>query len=349
MGSRENRKGARIAASFWVGIEGIDEEPALRQGNLSATGLFIEHDQEIGVAGSVQFLHIASEDHRVVVQVLARVIRTVGFDDLEKGQRHGIALQFMPASEAGRHAIDSLVRHVVQLGLESDREVLHRFEVGVEGRSDRSTVQRLSVQKLVLETSWDAQVGDRFQFDIRSRSTRVPVIGQVIGVESLGDGYRIIVHVTDQQPCTGPKGTTQLDEAFADLIATGDGDFELPARDHMSGQLARIRLPSLLSLFEMEHMSGVLELREEAGSEGKVSLSNGRIADARCGHRAGRDAVMELFQWKDGEFHFEVASVPLPKDGGLPITPLLLDIAREVDESSVDAPLPEIPDDGDYL
>ena len=58
----ESRRSARIPGRFWVAVEGVDAEPVLRHGDISATGLFFELTEDIGDVGTVQFLHLASVD-----------------------------------------------------------------------------------------------------------------------------------------------------------------------------------------------------------------------------------------------------------------------------------------------
>jgi hypothetical protein len=347
---REARRGARIAASFWVGVEGVDLRPVLRRGNISATGLYVESDHALGPTGSVQFLHLESEDHRVVVQVLARIIRVTQSDDLVHGQLVGTAIEFMPSSLEGRHHLERLVRHVVELGLAHDESVEHGFEVGVNGHTtERTSLQRLSVQRVVLETEWQPQIGDRLRFDIRAQSANeaVPLEGQVTAVDPTEYGFRVAVRITGLASTRADTEPELVDPAVTGLIAGPFDDFVLPPRDSLAGELRRIKLPTLLGLFEMERMSGELLVSRVAGDACTLFVHEGRLVDVeRAGASApARELLAEILEWDEGEFHFTVEDVQRDDRVGASITSLLLDLAREADEASADRPV----EDGDDI
>lgn len=338
-GTREPRRGARIAASFWVGIEGVDRRPVVRQGNLSASGMYFEIATAAGPAGSVQFLHIESEDHRVVVQVLARIIRATEIDDVVTGKRVGLAVEFMPTSQDGRRNLERLVRHVVELGLRQEEAVEHGFDVEVvEHPTERTTLQRLSVQRLVLETDWQARVGDQLQFQInaaRSPGGQVPLDGQVTGVSTLEEGYRVEIRITG----IGQQRDDMIEsevQAFADIISRPVDDFVLPERGDLSGLLSRIKLPTLLGLLEMEALSGELSFTTADHDDVVLFLSEGQLVDgARAEQQAPvRELLSSLMKRAEAEFHFVVGPMERQNLVGRSMTSLILDLAREEDEST---------------
>ncbi len=349
---REPRRGARIAASFWVGIEGIDDRPTLRQGNLSATGMYFETPVSIGPAGSVQFLHVESEDHRVVVQVLARIIRTSMISDITRGESVGLAMEFMPSSSEGRSSLGRLVRHVVELGLRHESSVDHQFDVDVSGphRGDRTSLQHLSVQKLTLETDWRANVGDPILLQIRSPhegAQSFPLQGQVTSVNPAEEGYRVEVRITGLSDVvderTVPNAAIDrgdLDKEvgmFTDLVSAPVDDFSLPAPQHLSGQLSRIKLPTILGLMEMERLSGELRFNAHGRSELVLYLDRGRpidLVDTSGGSATPRQLLAQLMGWSEGEFHFVVEESVREDRFGTSMTSVILDLARAEDEAT---------------
>tara|TARA_R110002096_G_scaffold436021_1_gene665172 strand:- start:21302 stop:22402 length:1101 start_codon:yes stop_codon:yes gene_type:complete len=351
-GQREPRRGARIAASFWIGIEGIDSRPTLRQGNLSATGMYFEVPDSIGPAGSVQFLHLESEDHRVIVQVLARIIRTSSISDIVTGESVGLAMEFMPASSEGRTGLERLVRHVVELGLRHESHIDHRFDVDVSGvhHGDRTSLQHLSVKKLTLETDWRANVGDSMLLQIRSPhagAQSVPLQGQVTSVDPAEDGYRVEVRITGLSEVeeTVPQIAIPAEKRdkevsmFTDLITHPVEDFHLPAPQHLSGLLSRIKLPTILGLMEMERMSGELRFNAYEKSELVLYVCAGKpvdMIDVSDNSKAPRDLLSQLMGWNEGEFHFVVEEIDREDRLGTSMTSLILDLARAEDEATQD-------------
>jgi len=357
---REPRRGARISANVWIGVEGIDSHPTLRQGNLSATGIYFETSQSVGPAGSVQFLHIESEDHRVVVQVLARIIRTSAISDIISGESVGLAMEFLPSSSDGRQGLERLVRHVVELGLRHQTQVDHRFDADIRGvhTSDRTSVQRLSVQRLTLETDWRASVGDPIELQIHSPSggaQSFPLQGQVTAVNPAEEGFRVDVRITGHSDAArdrGVSGSTRLGtdtgenevNFFTDLITEPVEDFSLPAPEHLSGLLSRIRLPTILGLMEMERMSGELRFLGEANRELVLYLKTGRPVDLvnlTGVPESPKQLLAELMRWPEGTFNFVVEEVDRQDNFGTTITSLILDLAREEDEATHEVEITE--------
>jgi hypothetical protein len=354
---RESRRGARIAASFWIGIEGLDVQPVLRQGNLSASGLYFEVSQSAGPVGSVQFLHLESKDRQVIVQVLARIIRVTEVDCLVNGKSLGLAMEFLPASIKGRDNLRRLVRHVVEVGLRQEESVDHSFaaELSAEGAGtgkDRTTLQHLSVKKVVLETDWQAMVGDLLQVQIKApnaASGRLPLDGQVTKVEQLGSpsqdpGYRVEVRVTGiakTDQIIKPPADQDTVDVLTELLTESLDEFSLPARDHLSGLLSRIKLPTLLGLMEMERLSGELRFTsDDLYQEVVLFLQEGRLLDVESKPKTGHDArssLSHLMLWNSGQFHFEVKTVDREDKVQSSMTSLLLDLAREEDEATVEA------------
>ncbi len=349
---REPRRGARIAASFWIGIEGIDNQPTLRQGNLSATGVYFEVGETVGPSGSVQFLHIESEDHRAVVQVLARIIRTSVIDDIDTGHSVGLAMEFMPSSSEGRMSLERLVRHVVELGLRQEALISHRFDIDVAGvhHADRTNLQHLSIQRLTLETDWEAVVGDVLQLQIQSPRTGAqsfPLQGQVTNVDSADEGYLVNIQITGssvQADESGVQGDVLdkelLDreiDMFTDLITQPVEDFALPIPEHLSGLLSRIKLPTILGLMEMERMSGELRFTNDDEQEMVLYIDTGMpvdMVDASGKEGSPKELLKQLMGWAEGEFRFLVEEVSREDRFGTSMTSLILELARLEDEAN---------------
>jgi hypothetical protein len=137
-----------------------------------------------------------------------------------------------------------------------------------------------------------------------------------------------------------------LDDLFSPLIHPGESgrasDPRLgrtsaakPKREHLSGLLARIRLPTLCALFDMERLSGELTLRR-GDARAVIYVRDGRLVDVDplepdVTPRAG---IGRLLAWDEGSFEFAVRDVDRPDRIGVSTTALLLDLAREADEAA---------------
>jgi tRNA A-37 threonylcarbamoyl transferase component Bud32 len=92
-----------------------------------------------------------------------------------------------------------------------------------------------------------------------------------------------------------------------DLVPSGAHGGTAPQH---SGELDGYSLPALLYRFAQEKATGTLSLlpREGAGAPATIDFAQGRLTDARFGHRTGADAFYQLFERPfPGEFAFEAA------------------------------------------
>jgi CheY-like chemotaxis protein len=150
---------------------------------------------------------------------------------------------------------------------------------------------------------------------------------------------------------TGDDGDIGRLEAFRagvrDYIPRPFLDEELVLRIHriaapvvaasagLRGNLIDIGLGTLLSLLEFERKSGVLMLSRLTELV-RVSIADGRllkIEDASRG--SGKERLMRLLDWRDGQFEFTPASVNERDEIGIAsVAMLLLEHARRRDEQT---------------
>ncbi len=101
----------------------------------------------------------------------------------------------------------------------------------------------------------------------------------------------------------------------------------------LRGQLSDIPLPSLLTMFEFERKSGVLNLRS-GGDNARAFLAEGRVLRVELGQRDSRDALFHMLDWNDGEFEFVACPVVVTDEIGLASSQLVLSHAQAQDEAS---------------
>lgn len=344
----EARRSARITTNLRVAIEGVDERPVLRRGDLSSTGIYFELDRAVGAVGSVQRLWVSPADGAEPVPILARVIRVVSADDLQLGAiTVGAAFEFMPESPEHREALEQLVRTVVGAHFEIDAmaPIHHQFDAKIDDLH-RATIYRLGVRGMLLETERPLAIGDTILVAIQPPGAEAPIRieAQAVNVAPVSStSFRVELRIQSEYSAheladgTEPGATMagRIDRLFAHLIVPPDHGGAPPSRkEHLVGALSRIRLPSLLALFEMERMSGVAELIRD-GDLARVYVSDGRVVDVvyPAGPETPRAMLAALIEWDEGTFEFRVGAIDRPDRLGSSITGLLLDLAREHDEA----------------
>lgn len=149
---------------------------------------------------------------------------------------------------------------------------------------------------------------------------------------------------------TGDEGDLARLEAFRagirDYVPRPFTDEELVIRVHrvvapvvpvanpgLRGNLVDIGLGTLLSLFEFERKSGILLLLR-SGEIARVFVSDGRVlkVEGSTGNGTPRHRLMQLLDWRDGQFEFSPCVIGGRDEIGTTVTQLLLEHARVGDE-----------------
>lgn len=359
----ESRRSARTAGRFWVAVEGVDTELVPRRGDISATGIFFETQFEIGDAGTVQWLHIASWDRACAVTVMAHVVRAVTLADVHRELR-GVALEFMPESDEAAASICELARYILEApqgaaaAAEMSPRVSARAAMG-KAKATAVKLEKLSVQTMLLETDWSVPVGESVRIEIIARGVRRPirVEGTAVSVlpsmpGSSGKRFRIAVHVDSEvegplrrfssigmsavrpgataEPAPQPQHAGPLDDLLSALIQPPETP---PERGHLTGLLSRIPFTTLCSLIELERLSGDLTIRR-ADRTSRLFLRDGRFVDVEPYTLDPRAELAKLLECREGSFELDIAPVEREDRIGATMTQLLLDLARAADEAN---------------
>jgi hypothetical protein len=366
----EGRRGARVATTFLVAIEDIDQSPKLRQGDISLSGVYFETAEELGAPGTVHWLQLVSVDHTRRVRVMACVVRVA-----TRGRLRGAAFEFMPESDDAVTALQNFVKYALGLrAAGSTPYIAPRLEAKAapheaSNLAQRAMVGKLSVRSMVLETSWAVEPGASLRVEIaapgmpkriRLEGTAVRVAhgastpGYTIEVEVHEESDRPLAHssmsfakvtvpessIPPPPPPTSQDDVTEeslrsLDELLASLINPPADARKRKRAYHLAGQLPTIPLTTLASLFEMERMTGELAVRK--GKEKvRVYVDGGRIIDvAPLGPGdTPRSRIQAVLGWREGSFEFDMKAVSRQDRVGTSTTALLLDLARETDEEA---------------
>ena len=101
----------------------------------------------------------------------------------------------------------------------------------------------------------------------------------------------------------------------------------------LKGSLSSINLADIIQLVSNSKQTGRFILTRPSGQKAHIYLKNGEIVHAEVDDFQGEDAIFTLISWADGEFNFEEGgSVDIPQTVQRPITSLLMEAARRIDE-----------------
>lgn len=336
----------------------------LRAGDISSTGLFLEIDRDVGRIGSMQRLELRAEDGNCPVVLLARVVRIASVEDFWKGRTvAGVALQFMFVEEPGVDArrntarpanesatLQTLLKYLVKKDAARHGIAVQswRGSVRTEQGEQSAELHEVSPRGMAIETDYPVEIGTtiRVEMPTPADDLRSSFSGQVTACEPMraklgrSERYRVMVRFesSTKAPPKGPAGDT-MDAAFEALLHAVTSlapppDSALRVR-HLAGELSRISLISVITLCQIERITGSLLLKSGTSSI-RAYMKDGEIVDAVV---EGRDvdpraAMKEVISWSDGAFEVAFEKVERANRMGLPTSALLLDLAREMDETA---------------
>ncbi|MEM9074824.1 MAG: DUF4388 domain-containing protein [Myxococcota bacterium] len=308
----ERRRSPRIRASLEIQLVGLDARPVMRRGDLSVTGLRVGMiGVDVGQPGSLHRMRVATRDGEQRVEVQARVVRVVRSFCIDTGDHIGdAAFEFVPRDAVEREELAMLFVHVARAQIRYD-------ENGVRPASEPPELTGSAVRSIVVETDWKLRKGEEIRIDIPSK-----------------EGGAVRFRGTALRSRRSSKGTYRthfdLKRESDSFVASRPGRLA----QHLSGDLSRIRAPSLLSLAAMERMTGVLDIEREDRFV-TVYVRDGQVVDAEeSGSTVSRRKLIgEVCQWEAGAFEMRLEAVDRPDGIGVPTSVLLLQLARFYDEA----------------
>lgn len=102
-----------------------------------------------------------------------------------------------------------------------------------------------------------------------------------------------------------------------------------PEHPHLNG----LELIDLIQAFHNKRVDRTIRVFGLDGRVGSVYMSNGEVTHIECGASQGFDAMLELMNWREGEIRIWDACLSAERTNKLPTQNLILDAAREMDES----------------
>lgn len=346
--SPSRRRGARIAATLCVRIAGIDEELVTRRGNLSATGIYFDVNQDVGSLGTIHALYIGLPNNRKTVHVLGRVVRILSVEDIPNGRRiMGVAFEFLLTSDARRAEVGALLHALGEDQREREQVSLdHALPAKIEradGDGGDAVVYSMNLHELTLETSWPVTPGEVIECTVISPRSRreIAFSGNVVdtvltGYKNTEDRYRVNVRFR-QEPGARVATGSSIADAITFLLheSIAPDPTTRPARmmGGMAGNTQHVPLTSLMSFADMEQMTGVLFV-SASNNGGRIYFSKGRIVDATLERDSVdvRNDLSAMVTWPRATFRFKAEEVSRPDRVNSSTTAVLLELARIQDE-----------------
>jgi uncharacterized protein DUF4388/PilZ domain-containing protein len=348
--SGNRRRAPRLPADFWVRIFGVDEDPLRCSGDISLTGIAFDSDADVGAVGSIQALEIASIDQHTSTVVLARLVRVSKHEELEERRRTTVGFEFIPENTKSQQSLEVLVQHVAFLEFARTRgDPASRSKHALEPPSKTAVVSEIGLHTVQLETSWSPDVGQEVELLVTSpvSESRVPFRGEVVSVAPFETAtgetrFRLEMRLestrdprrTGESRRKRPPSNESIDLIFGDTSASA---LTKTGQHDLVGKLSRIPLPALLSMFDMQRLSGALKVvgpKEIA----RLYIREGRLIDGEIENEeiSVRAILARILSWEDGSFVFSNRSIDRPDKVERSTAALLLDLARESDEASRD-------------
>ncbi len=361
----QRRRAARLKTQLRLQIVGVDSEFTLVEGDISVVGLDADVARDVGELGSVQRLRLATLAGTEQITLLARIARLATVTDFWRGNVvTGVAFQFMfqESTEIGTvvktipiessWAIGEFVRCLVRENDVLEARVDHTWEGTVEagGASGAATVNGVSLHGTVLETEFAVPVGELIRVDIPGPdpNQRIPLYGRAIDSRPFatheGKGYRTSVTFDPiDVPMEPRQSHHSIQDAFGALLSSSTEAIASapvtpdPKRQHLAGDLMRVSLSSVLTLCELERVTGVLRLCSPL-EEVRCYLERGRLLDVeREGASEVGAALAPVFDWQAGTFELLIEPIDREDRVGQATTAFLLHLMTAIDEARAGA------------
>jgi pSer/pThr/pTyr-binding forkhead associated (FHA) protein len=104
--------------------------------------------------------------------------------------------------------------------------------------------------------------------------------------------------------------------------------------DAMAGRLDLVNLFELLQTLEFNQKTGTLDVFGTESCDGQIIVKDGAPIYARTEAKTGEEAIFELVMAKSGQFSFSPASEQVTRNVTRPMTSILLEAGRRMDEKA---------------
>jgi DNA-binding response OmpR family regulator len=165
----------------------------------------------------------------------------------------------------------------------------------------------------------------------------VIVLSELTDEDSRVRGYKLGVEDYVAKPFRFDELDLRVSKSLRRPTTGSDVDSDEPADVGLVGSLDQVSLSSLLTMFELDAKTGLLQLARFAAPTARLWMRKGRVVAAELdGSEDLSDAerVYQLLTWTAGRFEFHAQPVELEDRIKRRTTALLMEGARRIDEAS---------------
>jgi len=306
-------------------------------------------DEQLGKAGDVHTLNLLTLDRSDSLSLMARLVRVITIDDIWRGKiRVGAAWEFLFQKGEQRREIERFVSRVAELQkMEADGlDIAYQYNAQVDGDASGTRpalVTNVWPNGMLIETDWPVKQGEKLNVEIEAPASKkkMRLIGQAISSKTMdrgdSDRYQVEIKFVRPKSSASRSGGDTIANAVDQLLsetAKWSVDMLAGAREHLKGDLAQIRLSSMLAFIELERMSGIVRLEQDSRIA-QLFICNGRVVDALSKDTSMTNPIAllsDLLQWTKGVFEFRIEEIERDDKIGMSTSALLIDLASREDE-----------------
>jgi uncharacterized protein (TIGR02266 family) len=334
-------------------------------GDLSPRGVFVRTDELLAVGAEVELeIRLPDGGEFQVVARVAHLLTPAAARAL--GRRPGMGFEFLELDNAGRvlltRYLEQLTAEVASRPHEPFSQTFAVVADGSQSLLDRleNALTSIGFETLLFRTGSEALAACHELIpDVVVAAFDMPVMDGLTLLTRLGGKPRLaevpVVLTSDDAADFTRLQAYRL--GVRDVIPKPFSDEELcirvrraalegrrpPAEPVLRGNLSEISIATLLSLFEFERKSGILQIKQgtdlarlfvATGRVVKVEVPSANPALESSPAQGAMARIMGVLDWRAGRFEFNACEVVAGDEVGLKTQQLLLEHARIRDEEA---------------
>ena len=361
MEDTNRRDWVRVAATFRVTYSSLDQLVVGYSQNLSKGGVFIKTNRLLPL-NSVVRLTIVLPDGTSEIECTARVVHIRGKNEASETRPSGIAVRFLDMSHENMALVESFIAEssqefippqepepirkkldvlVVdddqayrQLAAQTMAQQGHKVRMAEDGLQGLAACLKNPPDIVISDVQMPRMDGWNFLRTIRSRpslaSTLVIFQTTLGGEQERLKGYQLGVDDYLPKPYKPEELLARLQRLVARSQAKGQTDKAL------RGDLTQVTLPTVLSMLEFEHKTGVVLVVGE--STCRIFVREGRPLaielDGAAPDASQAELAASVLEWSTGQFEFASQDVSQVDRINTSMQGLIMEAARMTDESN---------------
>lgn len=361
--NEDRRHSTRVQAAFRVKYSTVDQLVGAYTKNISRGGLFIRTENLLPVNSVVRLIFSLPNDGGEI-PCIAKVARVIGPDDRKPDRKHGLAVEFLDVSLQNIEMIEKFIASAALKEAEArtlpkfdyrlsilvidDEKIIRERAAGIlkanghevtmaeNGLKGLAACLRTPPDLVLTDVQMPLMDGWNFLRTIRARpslsSTLVIFQTTLSGEKERLKGYQLGVDDYLEKPYSAEELILRIERLFSRSAAKNRD----PADKALRGDLHQVSLPTVLSMLEQEHKTGVVMV---VGKDVcRLYVRDGRpmsIEMERASENMGQmEMVVELFSWEKGQFEFAPQDIPGKDELQISMLGLMMEAARLVDEAN---------------